>query len=182
MFLDKRNNLAPGIQEQLNLALYNLFFSSVDLSFVKHLHLYLPIARKKEPDTWQILDRVRREFPHIRIVMPRVTSEGTLEHIYFEGIHQLKVNVWGIHEPEQGVPAKPELMDLVIAPLLAVDWNGNRVGYGRGFYDRFLAACKPSCGKIGLSFFEPVALIEDVQGFDVKLDGVLTPEGLHRFS
>jgi 5-formyltetrahydrofolate cyclo-ligase len=177
-FLDKRNTLTAGMYQQLNLDLYNVFFASVDISFIRHLHIYLPIQKKKEPDTWQIIDRIRREFPHVRLVMPRVTDDGILEHLYFEGLHQLKENAWGIQEPQQGVPADPALIDMVIVPLLAVDTEGNRVGYGKGFYDRFLKECKPSCQKMGLSYFEPVDQIEDMQVFDVKLDSVLTPKGL----
>src|SRR5258707_4480031 len=65
-----------------------LFFSNIDLSFVKVIHLYLPIEKNKEPDTWLILDRLRREFPHVRLSVPRV-KENQLENIFFEGLHQL---------------------------------------------------------------------------------------------
>lgn len=181
-FLTKRAELTSGLQQQLNLDLYNAFFASVDLSFIKYLHIYLPIQKNKEPDTWQIIDRIRREFPHIRLIMPRVNADGTLEHIFFEGLHQLKENSWGIQEPQQGVPANPALIDLVIVPLLAVDKGGNRVGYGKGFYDRFLKDCKPTCHKMGLSFFEPAKSISDIREFDVKLDSVLTPRGVLRFT
>ena len=68
------------------------------------------------------------------------------------------------------------MIDVVFVPLLAYDKLGNRVGYGKGFYDKFLSECKPGVVKIGLSFFEPEELIEDLFETDVKLDFCVTSE------
>ena len=122
-----------------------------------------------------IMDRVRREFPHIRISLPRVGPGDELESIYFEGLHQLQKSSWGIPEPKQGVPTPDEKIDLVIVPLLAIDKLGHRVGYGRGFYDRLLQRMRPDCQKVGLSFFDAVDRIEDVDEYDVALNQCVTP-------
>jgi 5-formyltetrahydrofolate cyclo-ligase len=66
-------------------------------------------------------------------------------------------------------------------PLLAYDKHGNRVGYGKGFYDNFLSKCKPETIKIGLSFFPPEDKIDDVSENDVNLDFCVTPEGIISF-
>ena len=179
-FLQKRLTLTEAAYQQLNLQLYQQFFTQLDLSFLKCIHLFLPIESKREPDTWPIIDRIRREFPHIRISIPKVVDDK-LENIYFEGFHQLKKNKWGIMEPEQGVPTPPEKIDLVVVPLLAYDNQGHRVGYGKGFYDQFLAQCRHDSQKIGLSFFEPTALIEDVVDFDFRITGCLTPTKFYKF-
>jgi 5-formyltetrahydrofolate cyclo-ligase len=68
------------------------------------------------------------------------------------------------------------MIDLVFIPLLACDLQGNRVGYGKGFYDRFLSKCRYDVKKIGLSFFDPVDKIEDVNVFDIPLDECITPK------
>ena len=70
---------------------------------------------------------------------------------------------------------------MVFVPLLAFDKKGHRVGYGKGFYDKFLSECKPDAIKIGLSFFEPEELITDVFESDVKLDYCVTPNSIHAF-
>ncbi len=175
-YLDKRKQLTAAECAHFNLQLYNFFFSSIDLSFVNVLHTYLPIIKNNEPDTWMIVDRVRREFPNVRISIPRITPEGELEHIYFEGLHQLQTNAWGIQEPRQGSPTPPEKIDLVLVPLLAVDKQGHRVGYGKGYYDRFLKRCRGDCNKIGLSFFDVIERIDDVDNHDIMLNSCITPQ------
>ncbi len=178
--LQKRAALPEGEYHQLNFQLYQQFFSLVDLSGVRCLHIFLPIEGKREVDTWPIIDRLRREHEHIRLSIPKVNG-SELESFYFEGIHQLKKNKWGILEPEQGVPTPTEKIDMVIVPLLAFDKIGHRVGYGKGFYDKFLAECRIRCQRIGLSLFEPVEQIEDIDENDISLTRCLTPSHLLKF-
>jgi 5-formyltetrahydrofolate cyclo-ligase len=121
-FLQKRQALSEGEFQQLNLQLYLQFFAQLDLSFIKCLHVFLPIEGKREPDTWQIIDRIKREFPHLRISIPKVKGDE-LENIYFEGYHQLKKNKWGILEPEQGVPTPTEKIDMVLGTEKAFTTN-----------------------------------------------------------
>ncbi len=64
---------------------------------------------------------------------------------------------------------------MVLVPMLIADQNGHRVGYGKGFYDKFLATCKPSCIPVGLCFYEPVASIDDVNALDMPLKYCVTP-------
>ena len=68
------------------------------------------------------------------------------------------------------------LAALVLVPGVCFDQTGHRVGYGKGFYDRFLKTCRPGCLKVGLSYFEPVDPIDDVHDGDVRLDFIVTPE------
>ena len=82
-YLRKRLSLSEAEYAQLNFQLYQNFFSSLDLSFIKVLHTFLPLQKNKEPDTWIIIDRIRREFPHIRLSLPRIEqTTGALENIF----------------------------------------------------------------------------------------------------
>ncbi|CAN5204775.1 5-formyltetrahydrofolate cyclo-ligase [soil metagenome] len=175
LYLDKRKNLLPAASTEYSNQICNLFFASFDISFIKVVHTFIPLVKNNEPDTWIIIDRIRREFPHIRLSIPRIGSDGNLENFYFEGLHQLKENTWGIQEPKQGIPTPSEKIDLVLVPLLTIDIDGHRVGYGKGYYDRFLQTCRPDCRKIGLSFFEPMSVIIEPNKYDVKLDHCITP-------
>jgi 5-formyltetrahydrofolate cyclo-ligase len=183
IYLEKRQALSEAEYAQLNFQLYQNFFSIIDLSFIKVLHTFLPITSKKEVDTWLIIDRIKREYPHIRISVPRVNSKADrLENFYFEGLHQLTTNAWGIQEPKQGIPTEPEKIDMVLVPLLAFDQDGHRVGYGKGYYDQLLATCKPACKKIGVSLFLPEVKIEGTNNLDVRLDQCVTPAQVIQFS
>jgi len=181
-YLQKRAGLAEPEYLQLNYRLCEQFFANIDLSFLKVIHTFLPIEKTREPNTWLIIDRIRREYPHIRLSLPRINNQaGEMEHFYFEGLHQLKTNTWGIQEPKQGVPTEPDKIDMVLVPLLAFDLNGQRVGYGKGFYDKFLPLCKPTCQRVGISLFPPIDKIDDVRAEDEPLTMAITPDEVLRF-
>jgi 5-formyltetrahydrofolate cyclo-ligase len=181
-YTDKRTALTEPEYLQHNYHLCEQFFAHIDLSFVKVLHTFTPIEKNHEPNTWLIIDRIRREYPHVRLSLPRVNNQtGEIESFYFEGLHQLQTNTWGIQEPKQGVPTEPDKIDLVLVPLLAFDLAGHRVGYGKGFYDKFLASCKPSCQRIGISLFPPIDNIDDIRPEDEALNKAVTPERVFQF-
>jgi len=177
IYLQKRLSLTEAEYLEGNKRICDNFFGLVDLSFTVVVHSFLPIEKTKEPNTWLIIERIRREFPHIRVSIPRINNEtSALDNFYFEGLHQLQNNTWGIPEPKQGIPTPNDKIDVVLVPLLAFDAAGHRVGYGRGFYDKFLATTRKDCRKIGLSFFPAVDSIDNITGQDLPLDMVVTPK------
>ncbi|HMP98134.1 MAG TPA: 5-formyltetrahydrofolate cyclo-ligase [Cyclobacteriaceae bacterium] len=183
IYLAKRAALSEAEYLHMNRQICEQFFFNFDLSFIKVIHTYLPISSKREPDTWLIIDRIRREYPHIRIAIPKVNAEkNELEHYFFEGLHQLNTNSWGIQEPKQGIPCEPEKLDLVLVPLLAYDQQGHRLGYGKGYYDKFLVQCRVECKKIGIAFFEAETVIPEIHPLDEKLKAVLNPYRIINFN
>jgi len=181
-YLEKRLALTEEDYALFNARLSKTFFLSIDLSFVRVLHTFLPIKRYKEPDTGLIMDGIRKSFPLIRVSIPKVNENaGTLENYFWEGPDQLVQNKWGLVEPSHGVPTPTEKIDMVLVPLVVFDRHGYRVGYGKGYYDRFLATCRPDCKSIGISLFPPVASISGIEWFDRKLDMAVTPEGIFQF-
>jgi 5-formyltetrahydrofolate cyclo-ligase len=104
-----------------------------------------------------------------------------MSHILLTDSTTIKKNKWHIPEPVNGITITPEQIDVVFVPLLAFDEQGHRVGYGKGFYDKFLAMCKPETLKIGLSFFESEKKITDVYQGDIILDYCVTPNDIYTF-
>ena len=104
-----------------------------------------------------------------------------MQHFLLTDNTVIKKNNYNIPEPVDGIEILDDKVEVVFIPLLAFDALGNRVGYGKGFYDRFLAKCKPETIKIGLSFFEASAKITDVYESDVRLDYCVTPERVYEF-
>ena len=85
-----------------------------------------------------------------------------MEHILLTDSTRIVCNSWKIPEPSEGIVFDPKLLEVVFVPLLICDLKGQRVGYGQGYYDRFLSQCKPEVIKIGLSLFDPIEAITDI--------------------
>lgn len=181
-YLKKRRALSEKEYSMLSHSLYEKFVSHFDMESIKVLHTYLPLAKNKEPDTWILIDWIGVKFPEIKVSLPRINYDTeALDSVYFDDRFQLQVNKWGLEEPLKGVPTSPREIDVVIVPLLAFDINGNRVGYGKGYYDKFLATCRADCRRVGLSFFEPVEEISDIDAYDIPLNYCITPTEFYTF-
>jgi 5-formyltetrahydrofolate cyclo-ligase len=182
-YLSKRKAISAEEITIKSQQITDLFFQNFDLSTIKYLHIFLPIIKHNEIDTWLIIRYLQQNFNQINIVIPKIFPEKSeLENYIFDEKNLIE-NVWGILEPsgENQEKILPEQIDLVIIPLLIFDKNGNRVGYGKGFYDRFLKQCKLETLKIGLCLEEPIEMIEDVNEFDVKMDFCITPNKIYEF-
>lgn len=139
-------------------------------------HVFLSIKRLAEPDTARMVDLLKREHPHIRWAISKTHQEtAALYHFVWNEQTLIQENEWGIPEPLGGIRVAEEELDLIFIPLLVCDRHGYRVGYGKGYYDRFLAKCRPDALKIGISMFELVDKITDIDPYDIALDACLTP-------
>jgi 5-formyltetrahydrofolate cyclo-ligase len=177
IYLAKQKKLSALERKQKSEQIIESFFSGFDLRKIDFLHCFLPIERTNEIDTKPIFQDVWREFPHIETLVPRVDFQtNEIENLKFTPETKLVKNAWQILEPPHDEIVETVKVDLILVPLLCFDARGFRVGYGKGFYDKFLKNCRADCLKIGLSYFEPVAEITDVQEFDVRLDFCVTPE------
>ena len=165
----------------MSMSIADMFFFTINAASLRNLHCYLPIDRFNEPNTRLILERVWQEFPDVNTTVPRIDfATGELSSVVYSSTCPVLQNKWGVNEPEGGTVVHPQAIDLAIVPLLCFDERGFRIGYGRGYYDRFLAKCRLNCTKVGLSFFPPVEKIEDVHEADVPLDLFITPNDVYR--
>lgn len=143
---------------------------------------YWPIDAMNEPNTFLFSGYVRHTVPGIEIaytvanfdtytMQPFIVNEGTM---YVQ-------NKYGIREPQMATPTDADLIDVVFVPLLVCDRQGYRVGYGKGFYDRFLLQCREDVIKIGFSYFDPVENIDDINKHDIPLNYCITTTALYEF-
>ena len=142
-------------------------------------HIFLSIPGKKEVNTAALISHLQQLGK--RVVVPKVISGGVLENYVLKSDTVLRKSSWGIPEPVAGEIIAPEKIDVVFVPLLAYDRKGNRVGYGGGFYDRFLARCPPESLVVGLSLFPPAGDITDIESTDLPLDYCINPSGVIKF-
>ncbi len=178
-YMAKRRSLTPDELAVGSEKIAQNFFDNTDLRDVSLLHCFIPIDRFNEIDTTHILDRLWRDFPDVKTLAPRMgISSSGIESVIFHSFTELVPNQWGIREPTQAEQVPASMIDMVLVPLLCFDTKGQRVGYGKGFYDRFLSKCRADCSRIGLSYFPPVTAIDDVGPHDVALELIVTPTEL----
>jgi 5-formyltetrahydrofolate cyclo-ligase len=140
------------------------------------IHCYASNVSQREVDTWPIISWILNESK--MLVMPVISDEpGEMIHRQVLNPNLLIENRWGIKEPEEGKRIDPSVPDVIIVPMVAADRTCNRLGYGKGYYDRFLA--RTDAYKIGLTFRNCIALDGlPVEPEDVKLNIIVTEKGV----
>ncbi len=142
-------------------------------------HLFISSEEKREVETKRILSYL---YSLNKIVATsKILADKDLMHILINKKTRFVENRFKILEPDSTKEILPAEIEVVFIPLLCFDKHGNRVGYGGGYYDRFLKKTRRSCLKIGLSFFEPVDFIKGISKTDITLDMCVTPEKIYNF-
>ena len=139
----------------------------------------MSISDKSEVNTEYILHILQGK-DKSTVVPKSDFQSGAMTHLLLQENTVLKPSKHGIPEPISGIEIPSNLLDVIFVPLLAFDIHGNRVGYGKGFYDRFMANCKPEALFIGLSFYEPEDDISN-EIVDIPLHFCVTPQKIHSF-
>ncbi len=174
-----RNDLSFDAIEDLSLQIANQTLKLPIWNF-ENYHVFLTIHEHKEVQTDYLLHILNGKDKNV-IVSRSDFETRTMNHILLTDNVIIKKNEWNIPEPQNGFSVADNQIDVVFVPLLAYDVFGNRVGYGKGFYDKFLAKCKPNVVKIGLSFFDAEPIISDSYELDIRLDYCVTPNKIYDF-
>ncbi|MGB3588230.1 MAG: 5-formyltetrahydrofolate cyclo-ligase [Tunicatimonas sp.] len=177
----KRKTLTNQEYTQRNKQIFTYFRQQFSVTQPTTVHCYLSSAKKREASTDLIIAYLLSQ-TQIQVVTPRSHSNGVLTHHLFTHDADLELNQWNIREPLVSAPLVPiEELDWIVVPLLIFDRSGYRVGYGGGYYDRFLAQCRANTVKVGLSLESPVDQITDVDQYDIPLDFIITPSKVFSF-
>lgn len=144
-----------------------------------YYHIFLPIESHKEVNTEYLMHILQGKDKSI-VVSKSEFETGELKHYLLQENTVIKLSKYGILEPVDGIEVPAEKLDVIFVPLLAYDEKGNRIGYGKGFYDRFLANCNPNAIFVGLSFFPPEESIPS-EKTDIPLHYCITPGKTIRF-
>ncbi|PZX53287.1 5-formyltetrahydrofolate cyclo-ligase [Algoriphagus chordae] len=141
-----------------------------------HFHLFFPIPKQREVNTYPIKNYLENK--GCAIYTSRVGSDSlALQTLFLKHDTEFQFDSWGIPVPLDFDLVNNESIQAVFVPLLAFDQKGNRIGFGKGYYDVFLASLDPSVLKIGLSFFSPEVSIPS-ELHDVPLDYCITTESV----
>ena len=147
----------------------------------KHFfHVFMPIEKLKEVDTNYLIKFLQSKGKSI-VVSKSDFNTLKMSHYLLEDDTVFSKNKFNIPEPIDANIIDIDKIEVVFVPLLAFDKQGHRIGYGKGFYDRFLSKCNLNCVFIGLSFFEAEEDFVEIHDNDFKLHFCLLPEKAVRF-
>ena len=181
IYRDKRKALSEKDRMKLD-DLVLIQFQQLALPDMQVLMSYMPIATHNEVNTLPIADYILFKIPGLRLAYPKINyDEVSMQAIEINDSTEFELDRHGIAEPIAGELIPADELDMIFVPLLAYDKNGYRVGYGKGFYDRYLKHCNDDVIKIGFSYFEPEPVISDVNEFDIPLNFAITPERIYEF-
>jgi 5-formyltetrahydrofolate cyclo-ligase len=166
--MDEKLSLTPNEVKEFSEKILNTLTKRIDWGGVKNIHLYLPIEKNNEVGTWPLVEFIQKNYPKIEIYLPK--SNG---YAKFDKNTKLRTDKFGIPEPESEKLMETSSFDLIILPVVGFDRRGYRLGYGGGYYDKFLAQHK--CKQIiGLAYgFTELEKMPD-EPFDQKLQEIIT--------
>lgn len=176
-YLEKRKTLSIDEVNFLSDKIFNKFILQFYLSENQNIHIFLPISKLNEINTFSFIKQLWEM--KINVFIPKIYQNKIIS-VKFTPQTLLKENSWGILEPISSTNEE-NTFDYIITPLLYCDKNGNRIGYGKGFYDQFFKTINANAKKIGVNYFPPIDMIDDVSENDVQLDYLVTPDEILSF-
>lgn len=175
-----RKEISPEQRDQYSLEIANQALK-LDIWEYTYFHIFLPIEKQLEINTHYLLSILQGMDKHV--VLSKSDFKTMEMHNYLlTDNSRIVLNDWGIPEPDGGIPISHKDIEVVFLPLLAYDIKGNRVGYGKGFYDRFLAKCSKEVVKVGLSYNEAESHILPTKDTDIPMNYCISPQKIHFFS
>lgn len=170
-YLEKRDRFTKVALDGLSTRLTNDIYDFIIESKSSVVFLFLPIADKNEFDSFALIQRLWEAGVKVCVPVSNFKTK-TMIPVSFTSETSLEQKKYGILEPQGKKEVDCGKIDLALVPLLVSDMKKNRLGYGGGFYDRFLSENK-HIYKLGVSFFEPIDEIPGLGVHDVSLDKVI---------
>lgn len=171
-YIEQRETLSQDEVLSLSEKIFHRFLDKFTLGENQKVHCFLSMLEKKEIDTRFFIDYFFKN--KIRVFVPKI-FKGKLISVEINEETAFIKSFYGITEPESNIDSVEKDFDFVITPLLYCDQHGNRVGYGKGFYDEFFGSIKANSIKVGVGLFPPNEDIDDVWEKDYPLDYLVTP-------
>jgi 5-formyltetrahydrofolate cyclo-ligase len=145
-----------------------------------HIALFFPILAKNEVDLRALDARFRAEnkaiyYPAIPELGPEATEPPRMTFRRVAHLESMLERGLGFLDPGPDAP-EAERLDVIIVPGLAFDGNGNRLGYGAGYYDRALPRFRPPAIAIGVAFAFQLAPDLPATENDVPVDVIVTDD------
>ena len=177
IYLEKRMTLSKDEVNFLSEKIFDKFILQFNVIENQKVSIFLPISKFNEINTLEFIKFLWSK--KVNVFVPKIIDKDLIS-VKFTSETVLIQNSWGILEPLSN-QNEETVFDYVITPLLYCDSFGNRVGYGKGFYDKFFQTINSDAKKIGVNYFAPTDIIDDISELDVKLDYLITPDEILSF-
>ena len=177
-YMQKRKALSIDEAFLLSEKIFENFMNSFKPKEAEKVHIFIPILARKEIDTKVFIDYFFEQ--KNRVFVPKIVDDKLINIEIFADT-TFEMSKWGIPEPVSNEDSGILDFNYVITPLLYCDKKGNRVGYGKGFYDGFFESLSKDVKKIGVNYFNPDENIDDVWENDIPLDYLVTPTDVLSF-
>ena len=175
--LAKRAELHEEARKKKSLDIQNIVLAMPELIQAQTIMLFMDFRNEVETDrlVHYVLNAKKR------LVLPRCASEGELILYHVQDLEEnIEIGKWGIREPKEDCPRiTPQEIDFVLVPGVAFDKDGNRLGYGGGYYDRFMKKLRGHVPRIGVAFQCQIVDHIPTEPFDLKITTMVTEKGIY---
>lgn len=168
----KRDELDTALRNQLDERIYLKLVGLKEYKDADTVLAYSSIG--SEVSTQRIIDRVLDD--NKLLALPRCAEGFKLEFYYVSSMSQLERGSFGILQPKSGLRRVEKPVGMCIVPGLCFDYSGIRLGYGKGYYDRFL----PELDGIAVGLCRSGFLLETLPSYDTdrKVDMIIADDGI----
>lgn len=176
VYLEKRKTLSTAEYDRRNQLLTEQLLALINKKAFKNIHIFLPIISQREPNTFPLIYQLWENHPEINVITS-ISDLNTpeMQHYRIDKQVIIQPNKWGIPEPQNAYLFPINEIDCVLTPMVVGSKTGNRIGYGKGYYDRFLAKCNSTTKFVGISLspFLDGSLYSDQ--YDIPMNVMVNP-------
>jgi len=176
VYLEKRKFLSQAEYESRNEMLSHRFIQFIERHQFKSIHSFIPIKKNKEPDTFPFIQFLWTQKADIDVLTGVSDLKSPImKHVKITQETTFLENAWGIPEPKDGISYPVDKIDCVLVPMVVGSKSGHRIGYGKGYYDRFLQKCSSETLFVGITLGPLLDGNLYSDHYDIPMDVMITP-------
>lgn len=175
-----RDSLSPEERQRKSLAITERLLALPEFAAARHVFAY--VSFRSEVETLNLIAHCLDKGVTVSVPLTLPAERRLLPYAITDPVRDLVPGYCSIPEPMQTLPlVDPGTIEVVVTPGSVFDAQGGRLGYGGGYYDRFLHTAAPQALRIGLAFDLQVVATVPLESHDEQLDYLITETRTIRF-
>lgn len=178
--LDLRKNISAQSKQEKSNSICTTLFEHITKKFKpkSHILLFAPHEKEGEPNIWPLFEQLLENYI---CLFPKITDMQNSVFEAFPAKSKSDLTQSSKHfellESLANDPVHPQKIDLVLVPAVAVDAQGNRIGHGQGYFDRFLTQVRGDCQKWVVVFSCQKTEVIPAEDHDIPMDVIVDEKG-----